>query len=279
MVQKAIIRASQWRGVVSSTYDSDAIEFFLSVEADGSSLTTTHKSAINQLVLDLKTYSLWSGKFFALWPLVGGTASTHKWNLVNPVDSPTAYRLNFYNSPTHDSNGVAFNGTSQYIDTNFVPSTSGMVLTNGHMSFYSRMSGQSNGGSQDMGMWQSAVQSLSLGIRRSSDLCFAELYDETDWIESTNTNGAGLFLANRPNNTTLQFVRNGTATIQETNTTVGSLPTIPVIIGAANTNSGIAAYSNRPCSLASIGNGMSATELTNFYTAVQAYQTTLSRQV
>jgi len=38
-------------------------------------------------------------------------------------------------------------------------------------------------------------------------------------------------------------------------------------------------YSNRNIAFASIGDGITDTEASNFYTAVQAFQTTLSRQV
>jgi hypothetical protein len=38
-------------------------------------------------------------------------------------------------------------------------------------------------------------------------------------------------------------------------------------------------YSTKECAFASIGDGLTDTEAGNLYTAVQAYQTTLGRQV
>jgi hypothetical protein len=38
-------------------------------------------------------------------------------------------------------------------------------------------------------------------------------------------------------------------------------------------------FSNREQAFASIGDGLTDTQASNFYTAVQAFQTTLSRQV
>ena len=56
-------------GVVS--YDSDAQAFFTA-----SGITDlTQKNAVNQLVLDLKSNSLWT-KIKALYPIVGGNANT-----------------------------------------------------------------------------------------------------------------------------------------------------------------------------------------------------------
>jgi hypothetical protein len=47
-------------------------------------------------------------------------------------------------------------------------------------------------------------------------------------------------------------------------------------IGASRNN---ANYFNNEIAFSSIGDGLTDTEAANFYTAVQAYQTTLSRQV
>ena len=54
----------------------------------------TQQSAINQLVVDLKGYSIWT-KMSAIYPMVGGTASSHKFNLKDPRDLDAAFRLVF----------------------------------------------------------------------------------------------------------------------------------------------------------------------------------------
>jgi hypothetical protein len=54
-----------------------------------------------------------------------------------------------------------------------------------------------------------------------------------------------------------------------------------IFIGTYN-NNGIpdaAGYSSKQCAFSSIGDGLSSAEATNFYNIVQAFQTTLSRQV
>jgi hypothetical protein len=50
-------------------------------------------------------------------------------------------------------------------------------------------------------------------------------------------------------------------------------------IGALNNDGLMQNWSNRQYSFASIGDGLTDTEAANFYTAVQAFQTTLGRQV
>ena len=49
-------------------------------------------NAVNNLVLDLKKYGLWT-KMKAIYPIVGGNAWSHKFNLKDPRDVDSAYRL------------------------------------------------------------------------------------------------------------------------------------------------------------------------------------------
>ena len=67
-------------GIIASsggvTFDTDAQAFITAASISDS----TQQTAINTLVTDLKTYNIWS-KMKALYPMVGGSASTHKWNL------------------------------------------------------------------------------------------------------------------------------------------------------------------------------------------------------
>ena len=50
-------------------------------------------------------------------------------------------------------------------------------------------------------------------------------------------------------------------------------------ISAVNRNNIPVFFSSKECAFASIGDGLTDTQASNFYTAVQAFQTTLSRQV
>jgi len=65
-----------------------------------------------------------------------------------------------------------------------------------------------------------------------------------------------------------------------TGTTVSSTPVnLNTYIGALNQNGSPLFYTTKQCAFASIGDGLIDTEAANLYTAVQAYQTTLSRNV
>ena len=94
---------------------------------------------------------------------------------------------------------------------------------------------------------------------------------------TTLTRTDSFFLASRITGGQKIF-RAGTQ-IASTTTNAGTRPNIPLFIGAANTTGGAVAFSNFQTAFASIGDGLTDTQAANFYTAVQAFQTTLGRQV
>jgi hypothetical protein len=62
--------------------------------------------AVGTLVFDLKNYNLWD-KMKAIYPFIGGTANTHKFNLKDPRDINAAYRLAFTGTWYHTSQGIS----------------------------------------------------------------------------------------------------------------------------------------------------------------------------
>jgi len=53
-----------------------------------------------------------------------------KWNVINPLNTDGAYRQTVINTPTLDMTGITFNGASNYIDTNFIPSADSIIGLN-----------------------------------------------------------------------------------------------------------------------------------------------------
>lgn len=79
--------------------------------------------------------------------MVGGTATTTKWNLKDPRNSDDAYRLTFYGTPVYASTGVLFPTTSDYADTHL---TDHVFNNNDNsISYYSRTQNKVSG--YDMG--------------------------------------------------------------------------------------------------------------------------------
>jgi hypothetical protein len=229
---------------------------------------TTQKSAINTLVTNLKAYGIWT-KMKALYPMVGGTAVSHKFNLKDPRDLNAAFRLQFNGGWTHSANGALPNGTNTYANTFLSPSTS-LGLNSTHISYYSRTN--SNGAEIEMG-----VELFSLFIEaRTSGISYYRI-NGSSLIQHNDTDSRAFYIGNRRASNVLNAFKNGVKQVESTGGP-NSLSANPVYIGALGAGSG-AYFTTKQCAFASIGDGLTDTEASNFYTAVQAFQTTLGRQV
>jgi hypothetical protein len=252
--------------------DADAQLFITATGISG-----TNATAINTLVVDLKSANIWT-KMKAVYPMVGGTATTCKFNLKNPLDTNAAFRLTFFGGGTFSANGYLPNGTNSYADTFLIPSTS-LTLNSSHLSFYSRtnnvgtyadMGGNGTGSTND-----SYFQILS----KWSDNSLYAMVNNTDFTTNVVTNSLGLMLGSRTALNVSKSYRNGVVVTSKTAASI-SRPSKNVIIGARNNAAdGILNYSNRECAFASIGDGLSDAESLAFYNAVQTFNTTLVRQV
>jgi len=76
----------------------------------------TQQAAINTFVVSWKAANLWT-KTKAIYPNVGGSATSHKFNLKDPRDLDAAYRVVFNGGWTHSAAGAVSNGTNAYADT------------------------------------------------------------------------------------------------------------------------------------------------------------------
>ena len=254
-----------------SGFDADAQAF---ITATGIT-DTTQQGAINTLVLDFKTFGIWN-KMKAIYPMVGGTATTHQYNLKDPRDLDVAFRLQFFGGWTHSSTGALPNGSS-YADT-FLNALS---LTNNyyHLAHYSRTQ-KTTGGEVDMGTGEFATSKMI-----AIDQYYAgagKAFVAGDYISSliinADTNTLGMMVGSRTSQTSAKMFMNA---VQKGSTLTLSNPNIQpnnkIFLGANNTTP--IEYSTKQCAFASIGDGLTDTEVSNFYTAVQAFNTTLSRQV
>lgn len=250
-------------------FDSDAQAF---LSAAGIT-DATQQAAINTLVVDLKADGLWS-KMKAIYPFVGGTASTHKYNLKDPRDLDAAFRLVFNGGWTHSSTGATPNGTNGYADTKLSPS-SVLAQNSTHASFYSRTN-------------ISTANQIDFGASAALTKCYAYLNDggltyfrinhfTTESSTSVGGSSQKNYIFNRTNSTTESVFLNSTKT-SFTKASNG-IPNVNMYLGATNNQGSAALFASKQCAMFTIGDGLTDTEAANFYTAVQAYQTALSRQV
>jgi hypothetical protein len=258
-------------------YDPDAQAFFTASGLTGA----TNLTAINQLVVDLKTYGIWT-KMKAIYPIIGGTAALHKWNLKDPRDLDAAFRLVFNGGWTHSSTGARPNGTNGYANTFLSPSTS-LTNNNTHMSYYSRTNTQGpNKGLIGASVGGSFIPLYTIYGRSGSNVFFMDCYNyNTNRNQGAETTGQSFLLSTRISNTSFKSFRNNILVATGVNANADNVTGInfPISIGGLNLGGSVSQFSDFQCAFASIGDGLTDTDAANLYTAVQTFNTTQGRQV
>ena len=254
-----------------SGVDADAQAF---ITATGIT-DTTQQNAINTLVLDLKGYGIWT-KMKAIYPMVSDASTSalraeqHKYNLKDPRDLDAAFRLKFFGGWTHSSTGALPNGSS-YADT-FLNALSSLTNNNYHLSHYSRTQ-KTTGGEVDLGCGEFGTAKM-IAIDQyyaGAGKAFVAGDYNTSLIINADTNTLGMIVGSRTSQTSAKLFMNA---VQKGSTLTLSNPNIQpnskFYLGANNTTP--IEYSNKQCAFASIGDGLTDTEVSNFYTAVQAFK-------
>lgn len=254
--------------VLAPAFDADAQAFLTAAGITDA----TQQGAVNQLVLDLKASSIWT-KFYAIYPFVGGTATTHKWNLKDPQDTDAAFRLTFYGGLTHNSNGVTGNGTTGYADTHFNPVQEAINRENFGFTIYSR---SSSWGGYAMGITDGASFSLFF---RSGTSQYYGVFDTSPFANGTLTNGNKTLTTQRTSNTLQTLYQNGSSVLSSNTITTQANINYPFTLFCRNGVGGVQNFSSINLALNAIHNALTPAEVNSFNTAVQTFQTTLSRNV
>lgn len=250
-------------------------------------MSSVEIDAINNLVQSLVANGIWA-KMKALYPVLGGTAATHKFNLKDPRDVDAAYRLNFIGGWTHNSNGMTGNGTTGYADTFLTPSTA-LTLNSTHLAYYTSTTTVANV-QRDIGVYTSGGGSAGspqpvLGIGTNTNTGLSDMYTAfAGRVSTAMTNGSGMLCGTRTSQTVFKLFKNASqiGTTNTTSTSGQSLPAQKIFIGAYNQSPSSPAplgYSNKNYRFLSIGDGLNDAEIYQLYRAVQIYQTKLGRQV
>ncbi len=243
----------------------------------------TISQAICTLVTSMKANGTWA-KCIAIYPFVGGTATTHRWNLKDPRDLNAAFRLSFIGGWTHSSNGALPNGTNAYADSFLIPNIS-LTANSGHLSYYTRTNSAFTS-EIPMGVSGSlGGTGFDIVIRRPGNtnrFLSSESSGVTGIVTSTSTDSRGLTTGSITSSSSRKIYKNGTLLNTNSSTITWARNTFSIFIGAINISDNVTGpnfYTNKQCSFASIGIGLTDGEAAALYTAVQAFQTTLSRQV
>ena len=237
--------------------------------------------AINNLVNELKTAGLW-GLMSAIYPMVGGTAYTHKFNLINPQDTNAAFRLNFVGTWTHDSSGAKPNGVSgTYADT-FANASTLLTSTNGSISYYT-FTNSANAAAVEIGQGFSsgADPGETLLAAKFSDGNFYSFYNFRQGGGgggggTANANSTGFYICNEATN--VEGWKNGTRLIN-TGAVTNASSNFTFYLGAQNNGTTSFRNSSRGCCFSHIGRTLPTGAPEIFTNIVNNFQRTLQRNV
>jgi hypothetical protein len=252
-------------------YDADAQSFFSRVETAGGSLTTTEQTATNQLVLNMKSAGIWSA-MKAVYPMVGASAAACSQNLKS-----SSFTGTFTSGWTFASTGVKGNGTSAYFNT-LLNGNSILDGTNSHLSFYSRTLYNQTGDRYPIGAYESSIDAF-YAFDTIQDTYLTALGSISQSTNASYTNSQGFIGVKKEANTNQKPFRNSTILTTRTQTSTNK-PNLNFYLGALNIDGNtVYGYTNYEFAFCSIGDGLTDQNISDFYTAVQTFQTTLSRQV
>jgi hypothetical protein len=229
----------------------------------------TQQQAINTLVVDMKGYGIWT-KMKAIYPMVGGTATTHKYNLKDPRDLDAAFRLSFFGGWTHSSTGALPNGSNAYADTYFNASTN-FSLTTCSMSYYNRTNTALG---YDMGAFDGNGDNMIASRYTGTTNAYTSF--GLSGYTNASTSAIGLIMGCNISNTE-KLYKNGTQIATQSRSI--SYVNLKITLAASNRILSPTEFTDHECAFSSIGDGLTDTEAANFYIAVQAFQTTLGRNV
>ena len=251
--------------------DPDAFKF-IEVANITSSIQAT---AVNTLVVGLKTANLWN-KIQAIYPIVGGNAFSHKWNLKDPRDTDDAFRIQYIGAITHTATGITSAGG--YMDTYWNPSEALSPTESIHI-------GINNYTTSSVG----SVHNMEFGNNFNSDISLSPTYgnsgaDTRFALKNpsagtiSNNSGQGYFILSRLDTT------KSTGYIYRSNALYGSGDNTSTYSTANNGSVsilygfGFGGYGGT-INFFTVGSGLTAAETSTLYSIMQTYQTALSRNV
>ena len=253
-------------------FDPDAAAYLSAVVAAGGAVSSPMSAATNNMFLALKSNGLYT-KIDVMYPVLGGTAASHKFNAINPIDTNGAYRLTFNGVWTHNASGMTNSGTA-YADTHYDASLVVSGVADQHISIYTTT--QSSRGTQDIGSSITPAPATEVGIYTS--------FGGNSFIPSVKSSGSGYVSYSQPTQAGIgYFITTSTGT-NVLGTKNGVLEVNGAQIPAFTNKSHYVGNSNGNISVAStslifatFGRQLTSAQMTTLSSIINAFQTSLGR--
>jgi len=238
--------------------------------------------AVNTLIKSFKRFNLWD-KYYAIYPFLGATASSCKWNIKDIRDEDSAFRLIYPNGTSYfnfTNYGMEFTGVPEsYAVTNLIPS----IVFKGSDAF--SMGCYVNGGTFTGGLYPCTMGTGSSGDKeqvlafRTSGKYFVFQGEVLPFVSTSNTNYTGFFYGNSaPVGSNATLFRNQTVIGTQLVTDATKLSPTPIWLGNSNTNGGGLCMSNVRMGIALIGKNLNSAEYSLLQMTIQQFVKSLNRE-
>lgn len=228
---------------------------------------TLQDAFVSQLIAD----GIWA-KLDILY--VFATDGDGNFALINWI-TPASFQCSLVNAPTFTANaGYTGNGTTSYLDTNWIPSTNGVNYTLNSASF----GGKINSGS-------ASTTTVEFGASTASNVSGAYLFGRLSGSATYRANmgfsraaatasPVGFWHGDRDLLASTHLYKDGAVFITATDNSVNS-PDVSMTVGCMNNGGTKQNFSARQVSMFFAGGSLNSTEATALYNAWNTYQTSL----
>lgn len=263
---------SRLSGGGGASYSAEATTLFAAMSSQPDS---TRKTLIDTTITSLKSAGIWT-LLDECWFLAAHDSQAALLGWKRNKDCVAV------NAPTFTANqGFAGNGTTSYLNTQFVPSLHGVQYTLNDASFgvYSRTNSASSS-MADMGSRNASNVAISMFYSNLADGS-AVIAVNRGASTTTAVHGAGstgLWVARRTASNAIQMYRNGSSVATAANVST-ALTGRAMAICARMSDATPGEFSTRQYAFAFIGASMTAQQQADLYTIVQAYMTSVGANV
>ena len=238
-------------------------------------------NAVNRLVLNYKgqgnlnsSVDLWSVSN-AIFPYVGGTATTNMYNLKDPRNLDAAFRIAFSGGWTHSANGITGNTLNTFGNTYLKPSD---LAQNSHrLLAYVRTdtgttSFESIGGATNAAF----TNGIAFDTRKSTNSHAP--YSNSGFGAVSNANRTGLTGVIRTASGSFKVFRNGVSLYTVTAASLTPL-SISMYVGSQNNNGSLFNPTGQNLAYEVFGDGLSDANALIEYNIIQQFQSDLGRNI
>lgn len=191
--------------------------------------------ARNRKVRVDKADSLWTTKD-GVWSFIG--AGSQEAACVN-IKTPASFEASRVSTPTFSEFiGFSSNGSSSYINLNFIPSTNGVAYTQNNAGLMCYFSSEGQSGNSAIANLSDSNRRILLAPRNTSDQTSIFINDSTV-NQPSNSRSKGFFHAFRSSSAARSVFKNNTSLVSGAGGASTGLPTVSLYLGCRN-NAGVA---------------------------------------